>query len=71
MYCRTDDECSHHASLTACYQLAQSVEDRSCASRKGEIGKVGGHSHTVHMVAVLAWPFLSFFTQRGIESTPL
>ena len=67
----------------ACYQLAQSVLKigSALAERVGQ-GEVGGHSHAVHMVAswlavekawsALAWPFLSFFfTQTGVETTPL
>ena len=33
----TDDECTCHATLAACYQLAQSVL-KVCASEKGGIG---------------------------------
>ena len=80
----TDDECTRHATLTACYQFAQSVlkTGSALAERVGQ-GEVGGHSHDMLCTwrlswlavekpwSALAWPFLSFFTQTGVETTPL
>jgi len=40
----TDDECTCHATLAACYQLTD--EDRFCASKKGGIGGGGWVSAT-------------------------
>ena len=73
----TDDECTRHATLTACYQLAQSVLKigSALAERVGQ-GEVGGHSHDMPCTwrlswlavekpcSALAWPFLSFFLHK-------
>ena len=81
----TDDECTCHATLAASYQLAQSVLKIgfALASKKGGIGGVGWVSarSAVHMAAdwlavekpwlALAWPFLFFLTQTGIDKVPL
>ena len=38
----TDDECTHHATFTECYQLIViHFDDMICASKKGEIGEDG------------------------------
>ena len=38
----TDDECTHHATLAACYQLAQFILKISFVlAKKGEIGGGG------------------------------
>ena len=39
-------------------------EDRFCASKKGGMGEVGGHSHRIYCLG-------SFLTQMGTETTPL
>ena len=71
----TDDECTCHATLAACYQLAQSVL-RFCASKNG---RWAGISHDFPCTWWLSWlavekpllatagPFLSLLTQMGIE----
>ena len=47
----TDDECTHHATLTACYQLKIGS---ALAERVGQ-GEVGGHSHDMPCTWRLSW----------------
>ena len=75
----TDNECTRHATLAAHYQLAQSILKISFALAK----KVGGFQHGVPCTwqllwlaiekpwSALAWPFLSFLTQTGVDKAPL
>jgi len=70
----TDDECTRHATLAACYQSAQSVL---------KIGG-GGWVHPELLCtwqlpwlavekpwSAPAWPFLSLLTQTGVDKAPL
>ena len=51
-----DDECTHHETLSACYQLAQSILNTGLAlAKKGGIGEVGGHSHDMLSTWQLSW----------------
>ena len=50
----TDDECTCHATLAACYQLAQSVL-KVCASEKGGLGEVTGHSNDMPCTWWMSW----------------
>ena len=53
----TDDECTHHATLATCYQLAQSVlKIGFTLANKGGIGEGGWVSAwgAMHVVAALA-----------------
>ena len=79
----TDAKCTHHATLTACYQLAQSVLkiDFALAKMVG-LGEVGGFQHGMAYTWQLPWlavekpwlapacPFLSL-TQTGVDKASL
>ena len=79
----TDDECTRHATLTACYQLAQSILKIGFALAKGGIGKVGRFSarDAMHFSATLAgctkalvgtgWAISLHFNTKGIEKATL
>ena len=73
----TDDECTRPATLDACYQLAQSVlKIVFMVAKKGEVSRFqDGLPCTWQLPwlaiekpwSALAWPFLSFLTQMGVE----
>ena len=76
----TDDECTCHATLAACYQLAQSdLKIGFTLAKKVGKGEVGGFQHGVPCTWQLPWlairkpwsalagPFLSFLPQTGVE----
>ena len=74
----TDDECTRHATLGVCYQLAQSILNIGFALAK----KVGGGRISVrgavHMAAALAdcrkalvGTGLAISTQTGVDKAPL
>ena len=75
----TDEECTLHATLTAYYQLAQSVLKIGFVQKKVGYGEVGRHG--MHMVAVwvavgkcwLSLPggYFSSLAQNGIGTGPL
>ena len=80
----TDDQCTRHANLAACYKLAQPVLKIGFAlAKKVGLGKVGGIQHRVLCTwqlpwlavekpwSALAWAFLFFLTQTGVDKAPL
>ena len=78
----TDEQCTHHATLVACYQFAQSIL-KLCANKKVGQGEVGECSHYMSCRWWLSWldvekPWsalggflLSFLAHTGVENAPL
>ena len=64
----TDDECTCHATLVACYQLAQSVLKigSTLAERVGQ-GEVGGFQHGMLCTWQLPWLAVWVGTSLGIS----
>ena len=64
----TDDECTHHATFTACYQLVQSVLKIGSvlAERVGQ-EEVGG----CHLEGDSAWRLLQLAVKKALVSTGL